>query len=84
MRTKITDWNKENEERHSMVDLAGYWYDNRKEYVNAPANLLPEDLIWLFLWRGERTPQNDDERKMAESFAKMHAQGIENVEFPFD
>lgn len=69
---------------YTMIDLDGYAYDNRQEFANAPADSLPCDRIWLFLWRGERTPQNDEERKLAKSFAEMHAKGITNVEFPFD
>lgn len=68
---------------HAYVDWDGKVYTDRKEYVNAPASVLDEDLVWLFLWNGERTPQNEKERKLAASFAEMKAKGITNVEFPF-
>lgn len=80
MRTKIEDLSNDN---HTMVDLAGYWYDNEKEFANASPDLLPMSSVFWFLMSGKRTPQNDYERNLLREGKEMEAQGI-IIEMPFD
>ena len=69
--------------RYTMVDLAGYWYDNEEEFANASPNLLPMSSVFWFLMSGKRTPQNDYERDLLREGKEMKAQGIA-IEMPFD
>lgn len=80
MRTKITDWENDN---HTMVDLAGYWYDNENEFANADADLLPMSSVLGFLMNGKRTPQNDYERNLLRQGKEIEARGG-MIEMPFD
>ena len=62
-------------------DPLGNTYTSYEEYVNSPH--LDMDLIWLKLWRGERTPQNDEERHIKMELDEMDRKGI-IPEFNFD
>lgn len=80
MKTKIT--NCENN-HHTMVDLAGYWYDNEDEFANADADLLPMSSVFGFLMSGKRVPQNDYERNLLRQGKDIEAKGGV-IEMPFD
>ena len=62
-------------------DPLGNTYASYEEYVNSPN--LDMGLIWLKLWSGERTPQNDEERHIKMELAEMDRKGI-IPEFNFD
>ena len=62
-------------------DPLGNTYASYEEYVNSPH--LDTDLIWLKLWRGERTPQNDEDRQIKKELDEMDRKGI-IPEFNFD
>lgn len=62
-------------------DPLGNTYASYKEYVNSPN--LDTDLIWLKLWSGERTPQNDEERHIKMELDEIDRKGI-IPEFNFD
>ena len=62
-------------------DPLGNTYASYEEYVNSPN--LDTVLIWLKLWRGERTPQNDEERHIKMELDEMDRKGI-IPEFNFD
>lgn len=62
-------------------DPLGNTYASYEEYVNSPA--LDTNLIWFKLWRGERTPQNDEERRMKKELDEMDRKG-QVPEFNFD
>ena len=62
-------------------DPLGNTYTSYEEYVNSPH--LDMDLIWLKLWQGERTPQNDEERHIKMELDEMDRKGIVS-EFIFD
>lgn len=49
-------------------------YTSYAEYVNYPH--LDTDLIRLKLWRGERTPQNDEERRIKMELDEMEKKGL--------
>jgi len=59
----------------------GEMFTSRKEYVNSIN--LDTDLIMLYLWRGERTPQNKEEQKWKEELEAIRSRG-ETPEFNFD
>ena len=62
-------------------DPLGNTYTSYEEYVNSPN--LDTVLIWLKLWRGERTRQNDEERDIKMELDEMDRKGI-IPEFNFD
>ena len=62
-------------------DPLGNTYTSYEEYVNSPH--LDTDLIWLKLWRGERTPQNEEERQIKMELDEMARKGL-TPEFNFD
>ena len=62
-------------------DPLGNTYASYEEYVNSPN--LDTDLIWLKLWSGESTPQNDEERHIKMELDEMDRKGIV-PEFNFD
>jgi len=62
-------------------DVFGNTYESYEEYVNSPD--LDTDLVYIKLWRGERTPQNDEEREAKKILDEMKAKG-QTPEFCFD
>ena len=44
-------------------------YNSFEEYVND--KFLDQDLVAMYLWRGERTPQNDDEKEIQKELLEM-------------
>ena len=80
MKGKITDWGNDN---HTMVDLAGYWYDNEEEFANADADLLPMSSVFKFLMNGKRTPKNDYELNLLRQGKEIESKGG-TIEMPFD
>ena len=62
-------------------DVFGNTYESYEEYVNSPN--LDTDLVYIKLWRGERTPQNDEERRIKQELDEMKANGL-TPEFNFD
>ena len=62
-------------------DPLGNTYASYEEYVNSPN--LDTDLIWIKLWRGERTPQNNEERRIKKELDEMDRKGLV-PEFYFD
>ena len=59
----------------------GTIYESRKAYCNATD--LDSDLIYLFLLRGERTPQNDAEKRWKTEADELRRKGID-IELPFE
>lgn len=68
---------------YTMIDLAGYAYDNEEEFANASEDVLPISSVFWFLMSGKRTPQNDYERDLLREGKEMEAQG-KIIEIPFD
>ncbi len=62
-------------------DELGNTYESYKEYVNSPD--LDRDLVAIKLWKGERTPQNAEERRIKKELDAMKAKG-QVPEFVFD
>jgi len=62
-------------------DKLGNTYSSYQEYVNSPN--LDMDLVYIKLWKGERTPQNDKERRIKKELDEMRAKG-QTPEFYFD
>lgn len=62
-------------------DVFGKTYESYEDYVNSPD--LDTDLVYIKLWRGERTPQNDEERRIKKELDEMKAKG-QTPEFYFD
>ena len=62
-------------------DELGNTYESYKEYVNSPD--LDRDLVAIKLWKGERTPQNAEERRIMKELDAMKAKG-QVPEFDFD
>lgn len=62
-------------------DPLGNTYASYEEYVNSPD--LDNDLICIKLWRGERTPQNDEEIRIKKELDEMDRKGLV-PEFNFD
>ncbi len=62
-------------------DVFGNTYESYEDYVNSPD--LDTDLVYIKLWRGERTPQNDEERRIKKELDEMKAKG-QTPEFYFD
>ena len=62
-------------------DVFGNTYESYEEYVNSPN--LDTDLVYIKLWRGQRTPQNDEERRIKQELDEMKANGL-TPEFNFD
>ena len=56
-------------------------YNSFEEYVND--KFLDQDLVAMYLWRGERTPQNDDEQVIQKELLEMKKKGQQPV-FYFD
>ena len=56
-------------------------YNSFEEYVND--KFLDQDLVQILLWRGERTPQNDEEKKIQKELLEMKKKGQQPV-FYFD
>ena len=63
------------------IDPLGNEYPSYEDYVNSP--YLDTDLIQIKLWRGEREPQNDEEREWKRILDEMKAKG-QTPEFNFD
>ena len=59
----------------------GTIYESRTAYCNDPD--LDSDLIYLFLWRGERTPQNEREKCWKAEAEELTRKGIA-FELPFE
>lgn len=55
-------------------------YNSYEEYVND--KLLDQDLVALFLWRGERTPQNEDEKELQKELLEMKKKGQQPIFYP--
>lgn len=68
---------------NTWVDWSGKVYNSREEYVNAPAEMADADLVGVWLWTGERTPQNEYERRLLAEIEQMKKDGVA-IEFPFD
>lgn len=62
-------------------DVFGNTYESYEDYVNSPD--LDTDFVYIKLWRGERTPQNDEERRIKKELDDMKAKG-QTPEFYFD
>ena len=62
-------------------DPFGKEYASYKGYINSPD--LDSDLIALHLWKGDRTPQNEDEEKIKKELDEMKVKG-QTPEFYFD
>ena len=62
-------------------DPLGNTYASYEEYVNSPN--LDTDLICIKLWRGERTPQNDEEIRIKKELDEIKRKGLV-PEFNFD
>ena len=62
-------------------DELGNSYESYQEYVNSPT--LDRDLVYIKLWKGERTPQNAEERRIKKELDEMKAKG-QTPEFDFD
>jgi hypothetical protein len=43
---------------------------------------LDQDLVALFLWRGERTPQNEDEKELQKELLEMKKKGQQPIFYP--
>ena len=56
-------------------------YNSYEEYIND--KFLDQDLVQILLWREERTPQNDEEKKIQKELIEMKKKGQEPV-FYFD
>ena len=56
-------------------------YNSFEECVND--KLLDQDLVAMYLWRGERTPQNDDEKEIQKELLEMKKKEQQPV-FYFD
>lgn len=56
-------------------------YNSFEECVND--KLLDQDLVAMYLWRGERTPQNDDEKEIQKELLEMNKKEQQPV-FYFD
>lgn len=56
-------------------------YNSFEEYVND--KFLDQDLVAMYLWRGERTPQNDDEKEIQKELLEMKKKEQQPV-FYFD
>lgn len=63
-------------------DPLGKEYPTYKDYIYSSD--LDSDLICLALWRGEREPQNEEEKKMKLELDEMRRQGKEPDIFWFD
>lgn len=63
------------------IDPLGNEYPSYQDYVNSPD--LDTDLIQIKLWRGERVPQNEEEREWKRILDEMKAKG-QTPEFHFD
>ena len=55
-------------------DPLGNTYASYEEYVNSPD--LDTDLIWIKLWRGVRTPQNDNERRIKKELDEIKPKSV--------
>ena len=55
-------------------DPLGNTYASYEEYVNSPD--LDTDLICIKLWRGVRTPQNDEERRIKKELDEIERKGL--------
>ena len=55
-------------------DPLGNTYASYEEYVNSPD--LDTDLICIKLWRGVRTPQNDNERRIKKELDEIKRKGL--------
>ena len=62
-------------------DALGNTYASYKEYVNSPN--LDMDLVYLKIWNGERTPQNDEEKRIKKELDAMKRKGL-SLELDFD
>jgi hypothetical protein len=62
-------------------DALGNTYASYEEYVNSPN--LDRDLVYLKIWKGERTPQNDEERRIKKELDEMKRKG-QSLELNFD
>ena len=62
-------------------DELGNTYASYEEYVNSPN--LDSDLIYLKIWKGERTPQNEEERRIKKELDRMKRKG-QTIELDFD
>ena len=56
-------------------------YNSFEEYVND--KFLDQGLVAMYLWRGERTPQNDDEKEIQKELLEMKKKEQQPV-FYFD
>lgn len=65
--------------QNKFTDDLGVEYDNYKDYVNSP-NLDP-DLIYNYLARGNRTPQNTEEKEWQIEGKKLIKQGGYDISF---
>ena len=63
------------------IDPLGKECPSYQDYVNSPD--LDTDLIQFKLWRGEREPQNDEEREWKRILEEMKAKG-QTPEFYFE
>lgn len=54
-------------------------YNSFEEYVND--KFLDQDLVAMYLWRGERTPQNDDEKEIQKELLEMKKKGQQPVSY---
>jgi hypothetical protein len=54
-------------------DPFGKEYLSHEEYINSPD--FDSDLIALYLWKGKRIPQNEDEILLKKELDEMKAKG---------
>ncbi len=58
---------------HTYTDPEGYVHESYEAYCNSPD--LDPDLVVIKLWKGQREPQNDYERKVLAELQEMKRKG---------
>ena len=56
------------------IDAEGRKYKSYEEYVNSPD--LDLELIYVKVWSGERTPQNEQEKEIKKELDEMKSLGM--------
>ena len=60
-------------------DVLGNVYDSMEDYYNSP--YLDDDIIYNYLSRGLRTPQNEKEEIWAEEGTSISSKGFYDISF---